>query len=357
LNPASGSSPLVAAASSAVPDRRVAATAGGSAPAAPSWSGRRVTITGGLGFIGSNLAHRLVALGSDVKIVDCLLPNYGGNRFNLHGIEDRVRVEAVDLRDRDALPAVLRGSEVIFNLAGQTSHMDSMTDPLTDLSINAEAQLHVLEACRAVAPDVRLVFASTRQIYGAPDYLPVDERHPLRPVDVNGINKLAGEGYHLLYHWVHGLKASALRLTNTYGPRMRVCDARQTFLGVWIRRVLEREPFEVWGGGQLRDFTYIDDAVEAFLAAASPAAEGKVYNIGGFPPTSLLALADALVAAGGGHYVVKPFPAERRKIDIGDYHADDSAFRAATGWAPRVDLPDGLGRTLAYFRDHLPRYR
>lgn len=333
-------------------------TAAGPAPGAVDWTGRRVMITGGLGFIGSNLAQRLVALGADVLIVDSLIPNYGGNRFNLHGIDDRVRVAPVDLRDRDALPALVSGSEVIFNLAGQTSHMDSMTDPLTDLAINAEAQLHLLEACRAVAPGVRLVFASTRQIYGAPDYLPVDERHPLRPVDVNGINKLAGEGYHLLYHWVYGLKASALRLTNTYGPRMRIRDARQTFLGVWIRRALQGEPFEVWGGEQLRDFTYIDDAVDAFLAAASPAAEGRVYNIGGFPPMSLKALADALVAAnGGGSYLVKPFPADRKKIDIGDYHADDSAFRAATGWTPRVDLPEGLARTLVYFREHLAHYQ
>jgi UDP-glucose 4-epimerase len=348
-------SPLVAADSLLRPPDRP--SDGAALARTVDWHTRRVVITGGLGFIGSNLAHRLVALGADVTIVDSLIPNYGGNRFNLDGIAERVRVEPVDLRDRDALPALVRGAEVIFNLAGQTSHMDSMADPLTDLAINAEAQLHLLEACRAVAPDVRLVFASTRQIYGAPDYLPVDERHPLRPVDVNGINKLAGEGYHLLYHWVYGLKACALRLTNTYGPRMRVRDARQTFLGVWIRRVLQREPFEVWGGEQLRDFTYIDDAVDAFLAAASPAAAGRVYNVGGFPPTSLRALADALLAAnGGGDYLVKPFPADRKKIDIGDYHADDSAFRAATGWAPRVDVPEGLVRTLGYFRQHLAHY-
>jgi UDP-glucose 4-epimerase len=323
------------------------------------WQGRDVLITGGLGFIGSTLAHRLLGLGARVCVVDSLIPNYGGNLANVTGIAERIRIEPVDLRDRDALPALVRDREVIFNLAGQTSHMDSMTDPVTDLAINAEAQLHLLEACRAWAPDVRLVFASTRQIYGAPDYLPVDERHPLRPVDVNGINKLAGEGYHLLYHWVHGLKASALRLTNTYGPRMRIRDARQTFLGVWIRRILQDEPFEVWGGAQLRDFTYIDDAVDAFLAAAAPAAEGRVFNIGGFPPMSLLALADALVAANGGRgrYEVREFPSDRKKIDIGDYHADDSAFRAATGWTPKVDVPEGLARSLDYFRTHLARYR
>jgi UDP-glucose 4-epimerase len=233
-----------------------------------------------------------------------------------------------------------------------------MADPLTDLEINAVAQLHLLEACRREAPHCRLVFASTRQMYGAPDYLPVDERHPLRPVDVNGINKLAGEFYHLLYHKIYGLKSCALRLTNIYGPRMRIKDARQTFLGVWIRLALEGKPFEVWGGDQLRDFIYVDDTVDALLVAATePATEGHAFNLGGFPPLSLIALADALIAVEpGAGYLVKPFPADRKKIDIGDYYADDRAFRASTGWAPRVELPDGLARTLDFFRPHLARY-
>ena len=330
------------------------ATAGATAG---SWEDRRVLITGGLGFIGSTLARRLVALGADVLIVDSLIPQYGGNWFNLDGIADRVTVNLSDLRDRHVLPHLVRGRDVIFNLVGQTSHLDSMTDPLTDLAINTEAQLHLLEACRKTAPDTRIVFASTRQIYGAPSYLPVDEKHPLVPPDVNGINKLAGEFYHLLYHRVHGLRASSLRLTNTYGPRMRIKDARQTFLGIWIRLALEGKPFEVWGGEQLRDFTYVDDAVEAFLAAVTPATEGKAFNIGGFAPVSLATLAETLIAANaGGASIVKPFPVDRKKIDIGDYHADDAAFRAATGWAPRVDMAEGLKRTLDWFRPNLSHY-
>src|SRR5690606_1402432 len=183
------------------------------------------------------------------------------------------------------------------------------------------------------------------------------EKHPLVPPDVNGINKLAGEFYHLLYHRVHGLKACSLRLTNTYGPRMRIKDARQTFLGIWIRLALESKPFEVWGGEQLRDFTYVDDAVDAFLAAVTPATEGRAFNIGGFPPISLATLAETLIAAnGGGTSVLKPFPAERKKIDIGHYHADDSAFREATGWKPRVDMAEGLGRTLDWFRANMSHY-
>lgn len=321
------------------------------------WQGRRVLITGGLGFIGSNLARRLVTLGADVLIVDSLIPQYGGNWFNLEGIVDRVSVNLSDLRDRHVLPHLVRDRDVIFNLVGQTSHLDSMTDPLTDLAINTEAQLHLLEACRKVAPDTRIVFASTRQIYGAPGYLPVDEKHPLVPPDVNGINKLAGEFYHLLYHRVYGLKSCSLRLTNTYGPRMRIKDARQTFLGIWIRLALEGKPFEVWGGEQLRDFTYVDDAVDAFIAAVTPATEGRAFNIGGFPPISLTTLAQALIAANqGGESVVKPFPVDRKKIDIGDYHADDSAFRAATGWRPQIDMPEGLKRTLDWFKPNLARY-
>lgn len=339
-----------AAPTSVDPGPRAAAPVG-------DWSGRRVLITGGLGFIGSTLARRLVALGADVLIVDSLIPQYGGNRYNLDGIADRVTLNLSDLRDRHVLPHLVRDRDVIFNLVGQTSHLDSMTDPLTDLAINTEAQLHLLEACRKEAPGTRIVFASTRQIYGAPSYLPVDEAHPLVPPDVNGINKLAGEFYHLLYHRVYGLRASSLRLTNTYGPRMRIRDARQTFLGTWIRLVLRGEPFEVWGGEQLRDFTYVDDAVDAFLLAATPATEGRAYNIGGFPPMSLAALARALIAAnGGGDSVVKPFPAERKRIDIGDYHADDAAFRAATGWQPKVDMAEGLARTLAWFRPRLAHY-
>lgn len=328
-----------------------------SAMARIDWAGCRVLITGGLGFIGSTLARRLVDLGADVLIIDSLIPQYGGNWFNLDGIRDRVQVNLSDLRDRHVLPHLVRGRDVIFNLVGQTSHLDSMTDPLTDLSINTEAQLHLLEACRLEAPAVRLVFASTRQIYGAPQYLPVDEAHPLVPPDVNGINKLAGEFYHLLYHRVYGLKSSCLRLTNTYGPRMRIKDARQTFLGIWVRLALEGKPFEVWGGEQLRDFTYVDDAVEAFLLAATPATEGRSFNIGGFPPLSLAKLAEALIAAnGGGEAAVKPFPAERKRIDIGDYHADDTAFRQATGWRPTIDMAEGLARTLAWFRANLPHY-
>lgn len=320
--------------------------------------GRRVLVTGGLGFIGSNLVRRLVALGARVTVLDALIPEYGGNRRNLAGLGRRVRVHRGDVRDRARLPRFVRGQDFLFNLAGQTSHMDSMTDPDTDLEINCRAQLSLLEACRRHNPGIRIVFASTRQIYGRPEYLPVDERHPLRPVDVNGINKLAGEEYHLLYSQVYGVRSTVLRLTNTIGPRMRVKDARQTFLGVWVKQVLSGEPFEVWGGKQLRDFTYVDDAVEALLlAAVTPAAVGRVYNLGGSGRIALRALAELVVAAaGGGRFVVKPFPAERKKIDIGDYYADDRRARRDLGWRPRTDIAAAVKRTVEFFRHELPHY-
>ncbi|HYD30450.1 MAG TPA: NAD-dependent epimerase/dehydratase family protein [Azospirillaceae bacterium] len=321
------------------------------------WRERRVMITGGLGFIGSTLARRLAELGADVVVVDSLVPEYGGNIFNIQGFEGCIRVNISDIRDQHSLRALACDRELIFNLAGQTSHLDSMHDPLTDLSINGTAQLSLLEICRQNNPSVKIVFASTRQIYGRPQYLPVDEQHPLNPVDVNGINKLAGEFYHLLYNKVYGLRAAVLRLTNTYGPRMRIKDARQTFLGVWIRAVLEQRPIEVWGGEQLRDFTYVDDAVTALLhAAMNVRLEGQAFNLGGDGTVSLLKTAETLVAIGGGSFSVHEFPAERKRIDIGDYYADDRAFREVSGWRPKVSFEEGLRRTLEYYRHNLNHY-
>jgi UDP-glucose 4-epimerase len=316
-------------------------------------------VTGGLGFIGSNVARRLVELGSTVVVVDALLPSFGGNLANLSDLEGRLEVHIANLCQGDVLGTLIPGCDFIFNLAGHVSHIDSMTDPLTDLEANVRAQIILLDACRRYAPNVRIAFASTRQIYGRPQYLPVDERHPLRPVDVNGINKMAAEAYHVLYNEVYGLWTVCLRLTNTYGPRMRVKDARQTFLGLWLRRVVEDGIFEVWGGGeQKRDLTYVDDVVEAFLrAVATPGAEGETYNVGGCPPLSLTELAESLVGvAGSGRFEQLEFPAARKRIDIGDYFADDRRFRDLTGWEPRVQLADGLARSVDYYRRCLRAY-
>ena len=324
-----------------------------------NYSGKEILITGGLGFIGSNLARSLVTQGANLTLVDSLIPQYGGNTFNIDDIKNKVAVNVCDVRDTFAMEHLIQGKDYLFNLAGQTSHLDSMADPHTDLDINAAAQLSILEVCRKENPDIKIVFASTRQLYGRPDYLPVDEKHPIRPVDVNGINKLAGEWYHLLYSNVYGIRACALRLTNTYGPGMRVKDARQTFLGIWIRLLLEGKPIKVFGDGlQLRDFNYVDDCVEALLlAGASDQANGKVYNLGGSEVIGLKDLAKMMVNLGhGGSFELAPFPPERKAIDIGDYYSDFSLITKELGWVPKIDLKDGLKRTLNYYSTHFSHY-
>lgn len=327
-------------------------------PYKEAFKGKKVLVTGGLGFIGSNLSIRLVELGGEVMMVDSLIPEYGGNLFNITGIGNKARINISDVRDEHSMRYLVQNQDYLFNLAGQTSHMDSMQDPYTDLEINAKAQLFILESCRKFNPDIKIIFASTRQIYGRPDYLPIDEKHPLRPVDVNGINKMTGEWYHILYNNVYGIRACALRLTNTYGPRMRVKDARQTFLGIWIRHLVENKPFEVWEGHQLRDFTYVDDAVRGLLMAAkSDEVNGQIFNLGGDCVISLKDLADLLIEVnGGGEYTVLTFPPERRKIDIGDYYADFSRFHSVLDWKPKVTLREGLARTLEFYRKYLEYY-
>jgi UDP-glucose 4-epimerase len=319
---------------------------------------KRVIITGGLGFIGSNLALRLVDLGAEVLVVDSLIPEYGGNLHNIASAKGRMKINISDVRDRFGLSALIKNQDFLFNLAGQTSHMDSMSDPETDLEINCRSQLSILETCRQHNPEIRIVFASTRQMYGKPDYLPVDEKHLLRPVDVNGINKMAGEWYHILYNNVYGIRACALRLTNTIGPRMRIKDARQTFLGIWIRSILQDTPFEVWGGDQLRDFNDVGDAVDAFLMAASnEEAFGHALNLGSREVVSLKDLAELLVDVNGsGEFQIRKYPADREKIDIGDYYSDFSHIESMLDWKPKIRLRDTLESTLDYYRRNLEHY-
>ncbi|HJT46502.1 MAG TPA: NAD-dependent epimerase/dehydratase family protein [Chthoniobacterales bacterium] len=323
------------------------------------FNGADVLVTGGLGFIGSALARRLVQLRAKITLVDSLISEYGGNLFNIHDIRDRVTVDVTDVRDAAAMSSLIKNRQFLFNLAGQTSHLDSMTDPITDLNINAAAQLQILEACRLHNTDLKIVFASTRQVYGRPKRLPVDESHPLNPVDVNGINKLAGEWYHLLYNDVYGIRGCALRLTNTYGPGMRVKDARQTFLGIWIRQLIENKTIQVFGTGeQRRDFNFVTDVVEALLAAAaSDKADGQIFNLGHHEQVNLKELAELMVRInGGGRYELIPFPEDRKTIDIGDYYADFAKIENLLGWSPQVPLKEGLGKTLEYYRKHHAHY-
>jgi UDP-glucose 4-epimerase len=324
-----------------------------------SYRDKNVMVTGGLGFIGSTLAIRLAELGARVIVVDSLIDEYGGNLFNLHGYEDRIRINIADVRTASTMNYLVRGQHYIFNLAGQVSHLDSMEDPYTDLEINCRSQLSILESCRKFNPDLKIVFAATRQQYGKPQYLPVDERHLMMPTDVNGINKIAGEMYHLLYNNVYGIRACSLRLTNTYGPRMLVKHNRQGFVGVFIRQAMSGEEIRIFGDGkQRRDFNYVDDVVDAFLlAGADERANGEAFNLGGAEVFNHLDFVKTLIeVAGSGSYRLTPFPENKKKIDIGDYYGNYEKFRALTGWEPKVRLREGLEKTVAYFRQHKMHY-
>jgi len=323
------------------------------------YRGRRVMVTGGLGFIGSNLARRLVELGAEVLLIDSLIPAYGGNLFNIDGIADRVQVNVADIRQQSTMNYLVQNHAVIFNLAGQVSHIDSIRDPYTDLEVNCRGQLTILEACRNHNPSVKVVYAGTRQVYGRPDSLPVSESHLVRPTDVNGINKAAGEYYHLVYNNVFGVRACSLRLTNVYGPRQLIKHNRQGFIGWFIRNAIDNATIELYGDGtQLRDMVYVDDAADAFLrAGASDACNGEVFNVGGAAPISLKDIASKLTAiAGSGRVECVAWPAEKKAIDIGSFYADSSKFARATGWTPSVSLDDGLRRAVEFYRANLAHY-
>ena len=323
------------------------------------YKGCRTLVTGGLGFIGSNLARRLAELGADVLLVDSLIPDYGGNLFNIAGIESRVRVNIADVRQESTMSYLVRDRDVLFNLAGQVSHIDSMTDPHTDLEINCRSQLTMLEACRKHNRRIKVVFAGTRQVYGRPATLPVDETQLVRPTDINGINKAAGEYYHLVYNNVFGVRACSLRLTNVYGPRQLVRHNRQGFIGWFIRLAVEGREIDIFGdGSQVRDFVYVDDVSDAFLrAGALDVCDGDVFNVGGSEPISHRDLTAMLIeVAGSGTMRFVDWPPDKKIIDIGSFYADSTKFSRATGWRPTVNLREGLARTVAYYREHLPHY-
>lgn len=322
-------------------------------------SNQKVLITGGMGFIGSNLARRLIKYDNQVTVVDSLIPEYGGNFRNLYDLQDQVTINLSDVRDPFSINELIKDQNYLFNLAGQTSHLDSMENPFTDLDINAKAQLSILEACRKNNPDIRIVFASTRQIYGKPQYLPVDEKHALHPADVNGVNKIAGESYHILYNEVYGIASSVLRLTNTYGPRMRIKDARQTFLGIWIRNLLEGKPIQIFGDGkQRRDYNFVEDVIDALLIGATRTeAVGKVYNLGSPDPLSLEDTAKVMCKlTHGSAYEFVSFPKDRQAIDVGDFICDYSSFASSFAWEPRVSFEDGILRSFEYFKEEIDHY-
>ena len=310
-------------------------------------------VTGGLGFIGSNLTRQLVAAGARVRVVDALVPTHGGDRRNLEGIDADILV--ADLGDPE-VAAVVDGADVVFNVAGQVSHVASMSDPMTDLDLNVRSHLAFLETLRRTAPGVTVVHTSTRQVYGHPERTPVDEAHPAHPVDVNGIDKLAAEQLHLLYGSVHGLRVSALRLTNVYGPRQCLSHDDLGFLPVFVRRALEGRTITLYGdGSQRRDCLHVDDVCRALaLAATTPSAAGEVFNIGHDEDHTLAEIAEILVRATGGATTVEvvPWPPERARIDIGDFATDPTKAAVWLGWKPLLGIAEGLRATIDFYRDH-----
>ncbi len=325
---------------------------------ADAFHGRNVLVTGGLGFLGSNLAIRLVRYGARVTLLDSLVPQFGGSFFNIAPVRDSVVLNISDMRDANSLDILVQGRDYIFNLAGQVSHGDSMRDPQLDLAVNCVSTMNLVEACRKHNPEARLLYTSTRQVYGRPQSLPVNEDHPTVPIDVNGINKLAAEYYHLLYHGTYGIRSTVLRLTNTFGPRQQIRSNRQGFATVFLRQALRGETVSLYGGGrQVRDFNYVDDVVSAMLLAiTTPACLGKVFNLGSQRAYSLIEFVEVLGRFCKFKSESVPFPDDKKIIDIGDYFGDFSRFRAATGWTPQVDLEEGLERTVAFYREHKEVY-
>lgn len=323
-----------------------------------TYRGKKVLITGGLGFIGSNLARELVKLGCNVTIIDSLYHMGGGNLFNIKGIEDKIKLNFADMRDIAAVNQLVKDKDCIFNLAAQLSHVGSMENPVEDLEINCLGTLTLLEACRKYNCDTKIIFSGTRSQYGKIVYTPVDEKHPINPADTNGISKHAAEQYHLLYYRTYGIKAASLRLTNTYGPRHLMKHSRQGFLNWFIRQAMDNEAIKIFGdGAQIRDFHYVDDVVMALLlAGGSKRSEGEVFNLGG-EASSLINLARLIIKiAKKGSFELVPFPDEREKIEIGSYIANYEKVKKALGWEPTIGLEEGIRKTVEFYEKHRKEY-
>lgn len=323
-----------------------------------AYKNKNVLITGGLGFIGSNLAISLVEQGAKVTLVDALIKDYGGNTFNIDPIKDKVKIDYADIRDSKKMNQFVQGQEIIFNLAGTLSHVDSMSDPMTDLEINCRAQLSLLESVRKYNPKVKIVFAGTRNQYGKAIQLPVTEQHPQEPTDINGINNIAAEKYHLMYTKVYGIDTVSLRMTNTFGPRHQMRHSRQGVLNWFIRQIMDGQVITLYGTGkQIRDINYIDDVVDALMrVASSEKGWGEAYNLGGIPASLIDFVREVIDIVGNGKLQIEPFPKERKAIEVGDYIASWEKMKKIYGWKPKTSLRKGIKKTVEYYRKYKQYY-
>lgn len=323
------------------------------------FKGKEVLVTGGLGFIGSNLSIELVKAGANVTIVDNMLPRQGGNLFNIKDIEGNVKINFSDVRNELSMNHLVKGKDYVFHLAGQVNHVDSMRNPLQDLDINCRGTLVLLESLRHHNPFARVIFAGTRGEYGASVKLPVDEEHPTNPMGIYAVTNLTAEKLVLVYDDIYGIKGTCLRITNTYGPRHQMKHDEYGVFNWFIRKAMDNEDIPVFGDGRiLRDFLYMEDLVQCLLTIATvDSAYGKVFNVGTGVPVSFIDLAKKIVEiTGTGRVELTEFTQERKEVEPGDYYADISLIRSIAGWQPLISLEEGIGRTVDFYRKYRKEY-
>ncbi len=324
-----------------------------------SFQGKRVLITGGAGMLGSSIALRMVEAQAHVRILDAMLPSYGGNLFNLNGVLKEIEFIQGDLQDRETVLKCVEGAQVIFNLAAQVSYIDSNKDLITDLDINCKAQINLLEACQKAGTRPKIVFASSRFVYGKIEYNPVDERHPFNCLSIYGIHKLVAEKYHKFFTLQHGIPTVSLRIANPYGPRQQMKHSKYGIVNWFVRQALEGKPLTVYGDGlQKRDYVYVEDVAWAFLyAAASDRTNGNFYNVGSGAGTAFREMAHLVAELVPGTRVVHTdWNLENQLVETGDYVTDISKIQQDAGWAPQVPLREGVARTLDFYRRHRDLY-
>lgn len=322
------------------------------------YKGKKVLITGGLGLIGSTIANKLVALGAKVTILDAMLPLYGGNFYNIKDIRNKVQVHVADIRDEGAVNYAVRNKDIIFNLAGQVSYVDSNLDPLLDLDINCRGHITTLEAIRKYNPKAVVVFAGSRMQYGKLEYNPVDENHPMNPLSIYGVHKLTGEKYYTAYNRHHKIKTICFRIANPYGPRSQMKHSKYSMINWFIRMAMENQVIKVFGEGlQIRDYIYVDDIADGMIiAAVSKKAYGEIFNIGSGRPTRFIDMVKTVIdTVGSGSYEYVPWPENYEKVETGGYVADITKLKKL-GWKPKIDIKTGIKKTYEYYKKNKRYY-